>query len=154
MLVMIETITSKIKYNQQEGKATWVYVDEIHELWDDEYSLLAIERLWREVRKRGGICTGMSQNIVDALRGRATKTIVSNSEYIMLLSQGSMDIGLVSEIFNVSNEELEVIKNADVGTGLIKFGKKIVPFDNTLPKDNELYKLFTTDFHEKYGNKA
>lgn len=59
MLVMIESITAKIKYNQSDGVATWVYVDEMHELWGEEYSLHALEKMWREVRKRGGICTGM-----------------------------------------------------------------------------------------------
>ena len=57
MLVMIESITAKIKYNQSDGVATWVYVDEMHELWGEEYSLHALEKMWREVRKRGGICT-------------------------------------------------------------------------------------------------
>ena len=54
MLVMIESITAKIKYNQSDGVATWVYVDEMHELWGEEYSLHALEKMWREVRKRGG----------------------------------------------------------------------------------------------------
>ena len=36
MLVMIESITAKIKYNQSDGVATWVYVDEMHELWGEE----------------------------------------------------------------------------------------------------------------------
>ena len=30
-VVMIESITAKIKYNQSGGVATWVYVDEMHE---------------------------------------------------------------------------------------------------------------------------
>jgi len=42
MLVMIESITAKIKYNQSDGVATWVYVDEMHELWGEEYSLHAL----------------------------------------------------------------------------------------------------------------
>lgn len=81
MLVMIESITAKIKYNQSDGVATWVYVDEMHELWGEEYSLHALEKMWREVRKRGGICTGMSQNLIDAKRNRSTKTMVPIGVY-------------------------------------------------------------------------
>lgn len=91
MLVMIESITSRIKYNQSRDVATWVYVDEIHELWGEEYSLSAIKRMWREVRKRGGICTGMTQNIIEATDNNEIKTMVSNSEFTMLLDQGVMD---------------------------------------------------------------
>ena len=31
------------------------------------------------------------------------------------------------------------------------FGDKIVPFDNTMKKDSELYQLFNTNFHEIAG---
>ena len=40
---------------------------------------------------------------------------------------------------------------ADPGMGLIRFGDKIVPFDNTMKKDSELYQLFNTNFHEIAG---
>ena len=148
MLVMIESITSKIKYNQSSGIATWVYVDEIHELWGDEYSLHAIERMWREVRKRGGICTGMSQNLVDAISNRATKTIVSNSEFMMILDQGVMDREILSELFEVSSEQINCVNGANPGTGLIRFSDKIIPFSNEVDSDSKLYKLFNTNFHE------
>ena len=32
--------------------------------------------------------------------------------------------------------------------GLIRFGDKIVPFDNTMEKESSLYQLFNTNFHE------
>ena len=151
MLVMIESITAKIKYNQSDGVATWVYVDEMHELWGEEYSLHALEKMWREVRKRGGICTGMSQNLIDAQRNRSTKTMVSNSEFMLLLDQGTMDKEAVEDLFDISAEQLACVNGADPGMGLIRFGDKIVPFDNTMKKDSELYQLFNTTFHEIAG---
>ncbi len=126
-------------------------MDEIHELWGDEYSLHAIERMWREVRKRGGICTGMSQNLVDAISNRSTKTIVSNSEFMMILDQGVMDRDILSELFEVSSEQINCVNGAEPGTGLIRFSEKIVPFSNQVDGDNGLYKLFNTNFHEMVG---
>ena len=35
------------------------------------------------------------------------------------------------------------------GTGLLRFGKKIVPFDNTVEKGSELYNLYNTNMYEK-----
>ena len=153
MLVMIESITAKIKYNQSDGVATWVYVDEMHELWGEEYSLHALEKMWREVRKRGGICTGMSQNLIDAKRNRSTKTMVSNSEFMLLLDQGTMDKEAVEDLFDISSEQLACVNGAESGTGLIRFGDKIVPFDNTMEKDSSLYRLFNTNFHEMVKDK-
>ena len=153
MLVMIESITAKIKYNQSDGVATWVYVDEMHELWGEEYSLHALEKMWREVRKRGGICTGMSQNLIDAKRNRSTKTMVSNSEFMLLFDQGTMDKEAVEDLFDISSEQLACVNGAEPGTGLIRFGDKIVPFDNTMEKDSSLYRLFNTNFHEMVKDK-
>ena len=153
MLVMIESITAKIKYNQSDGVATWVYVDEMHELWGEEYSLHALEKMWREVRKRGGICTGMSQNLIDAQRNRSTKTMVSNSEFMLLLDQGTMDKEAVEDLFDISSEQLACVNGAEPGMGLIRFGDKIVPFDNTMEKDSSLYQLFNTNFHEMVNKK-
>ena len=153
MLVMIESITAKIKYNQSDGVATWVYVDEMHELWGEEYSLHALEKMWREVRKRGGICTGMSQNLIDAKRNRSTKTMVSNSEFMLLLDQGTMDKEAVEDLFDISSEQLACVNGVEPGTGLIRFGDKIVPFDNTMEKDSSLYQLFNTNFHEMVKDK-
>lgn len=153
MLVMIESITAKIKYNQTDGVATWVYVDEMHELWGEEYSLHALEKMWREVRKRGGICTGMSQNLIDAKQNRSTKTMVSNSEFMLLLDQGTMDKEAVEDLFDISSEQLACVNGVEPGTGLIRFGDKIVPFDNTMEKDSSLYQLFNTNFHEMVKDK-
>ena len=123
----------------------------MHELWGEEYSLHALEKMWREVRKRGGICTGMSQNLIDAQRNRSTKTMVSNSEFMLLLDQGTMDKEAVEDLFDISVEQLACVNGADPGMGLIRFGDKIVPFDNTMKKDSELYQLFNTTFHEIAG---
>ena len=78
----------------------------------------------------GGICTGMSQNLIDAKRNRSTKTMVSNSEFMLLLDQGTMDKEAVEDLFDISSEQLACVNGAEPGTGLIRFGDKIVPFDN------------------------
>ena len=144
MLVMIESITAKIKYNQSDGVATWVYVDEMHELWGEEYSLHALEKMWREVRKRGGICTGMSQNLIDAQRNRSTKTMVSNSEFVVMLNQAESDQERLSKLLNISPEQMSYVNGSEAGCGLMRYGSALVPFVNRFPTNTELYKLITT----------
>ena len=84
-------------------------------------------------------------------RNRSTKTMVSNSEFMLLLDQGTMDKEAVEDLFDISAEQLACVNGADPGMGLIRFGDKIVPFDNTMKKDSELYQLFNTNFHEIAG---
>lgn len=148
MLVSIESIKSRLRSNKKNKKATWVYLDEIHELWKDEYSVVALETLWREVRKLGGLCTGITQNILDGLANDSTKSMISNSEFTMLLEQGKIDKENLLEVFEVSDAQLDLVNGVPSGTGLIRFGDKLIPFDNVMPKNSKLYKLYNTSFHE------
>lgn len=149
MLVAIEAVKSKVQENKKAGRATWVYLDEVHELWKDEYAVKALEELWREVRKLGGLCTGMTQFIMDGLQNDSTASMIGNSEFTLLLEQGSVDKENLFDIFEVSNAQLKYVNEVDEGTGLVRFGKKIIPFDNVISKGSKLYKLFNTSFHEK-----
>lgn len=148
MLVTIEAVKSRVRENWKVGRATWVYLDEVHELWKDEYAVKALEELWREVRKLGGLCTGMTQFIMDGLQNDSTASMIGNSEFTLLLEQGSVDKENLFDIFEVSNTQLKYVNGVNEGTGLVRLGDKIIPFDNVIPKDNRLYKLFNTSFHE------
>ena len=63
MLVMMEAIQSRIIENGRRGIATWLYIDECHVLLGSEYSATYLQQLWKKVRKQGGLCTGISQNV-------------------------------------------------------------------------------------------
>ena len=68
MLVMMESIQNRIVENGKRGKATWLYIDEFHVLLNSEYSAKYLQQLWKKVRKQGGLCTGITQNVVDLLQ--------------------------------------------------------------------------------------
>ena len=40
------------------------------------------------------------------------------------------------------------ITNTASGMGLIKCGSVVIPFDNQISKDTDLYKLYNTNIHE------
>ena len=67
---------------------------------------------------------------------------------MLLLDQGTMDKEAVEDLFDISSEQLACVNGAEPGMGLIRFGYKIVPLDNTIDKENNLYQLFNTNFHE------
>ena len=129
--------------------ATWVYFDEIHEFWKDEYAMVEHDSTWREVRKLGGLATGMTQMILDGLQNPETKAMISNSEFAIMVEQGSIDKENLFDVFNISNEQLSYVNGVEPGTGIIRAGRKIIHFDNIVPKDNELYKLYNTSFHDE-----
>ena len=48
----------------------------------------------------------------------------------------------------VSEAQLRFVTNTASGMGLIKCGSVIIPFDNQISKDTDLYKLYNTNIHE------
>ena len=62
-----ESIQNRIVENGKRGKATWLYIDEFHVLLNSEYSAKYLQQLWKKVRKQGGLCTGITQNVVNLL---------------------------------------------------------------------------------------
>ncbi len=63
IIIMLESVRARIAENARKGKCTWVYIDEMHNLSQNAYSSQYLEKIWREVRKMGGLCTGITQNV-------------------------------------------------------------------------------------------
>ena len=60
-----------------------------------------------EVRKKqGGLCTGITQNIVDLLQNYTATTMLANSEFVALLKQANTDSSRMAEVIGVSEAQL------------------------------------------------
>lgn len=149
-LVMLENISARIAENAKIGRATWLYIDEFHTVLDKEYSAKYLYTLWKKVRKLGGLCTGITQNIVDMLQNYTAVTMLGNSEFIALLKQANVDSQELSRVAGIPEAQLRFVNNSPSGTGIIKHGSICIPFDNRMSKEeNPIYALFNTNLHEK-----
>ena len=162
-LIASELIRSRIEYNSKgvlvpSGKrkktrklvATNVIVDEFQIITQEELGREIFDNLYRTVRKQGGIMTCLTQTLSDNLLQAEMQAMLSNSEFIVLLNQSGIDRNILKQIYpEISEEEIRYVTNAKVGSGLIKCGDKVVPFDCELPKDNLLYALYNTNFYEQ-----
>ena len=153
MLVMMESIQNRIIANGKRGIATWLYIDEFHVLLNSEYSAKYLQQLWKKVRKQGGLCTGITQNIVDLLQNYTATTMLANSEFVALLKQANTDSSRMAEVIGVSEAQLRFVTNTSSGMGLMKCGNVVIPFDNTIEKGTDLYNLYNTNIHEKIAMK-
>lgn len=149
MLVMMESIQNRIIANGKRGIATWLYIDECHVLLNSDYSAKYLQQLWKKVRKQGGLCTGITQNIVDLLQNYTATTMLANSEFVVLLKQASTDSSRMAEVIGVSEAQLQYVTNTESGKGLLKCGNVVIPFDNTIRKGGRLYNLYNTNIHER-----
>ena len=143
MLVVLDSVFNRIVRNRALGRNTWVYIDEIYLLFQHEYSANFLFTLWKRVRKYGACCTGITQNVDDLLQSHTARTMLANSEFLVMLNQAATDREELAKLLNISDNQLSYITNVDSGRGLIKCGSTIVPFVDHFPK-NKLYQLMTT----------
>jgi len=144
LLVITDTMLNRVTLNWQRGKRTHVFIDEFHVVFDNEQSGNFFTSAWRQFRKRNAYPTAITQNVEYLLDSVQASTMVSNSEFVVMLNQAANDREKLAKLLNISNEQMSYVTNADAGCGLIRYGRALVPFINRFPKDTELYKLMTT----------
>ena len=144
MLVVLDSILNRITMNRSKGRNTFIFIDEIYLLFQHEYSANFLFTLWKRVRKYGAYCTGITQNVDDLLQSHTARTMLANSEFIVMLNQASTDRLELAKLLNISELQMGYITNVGAGRGLLKVGSSLVPFVNKFPTNTKLYKLMTT----------
>lgn len=117
---------------------------EIYLLFQHEYSANFLFTLWKRVRKYGAYCSGLTQNVEDLLQSHTARTMLANSEFIIMLNQAPTDKYEFAKLINISNEQMNYITDVNPGCGLIKVGSALVSFKNKFPRNTNLYKLMTS----------
>lgn len=144
LLVITDAMINRVSDNFKKGKRTHIFIDEIHVMFANEYSATFFNSAWRQFRKRNAYPTAITQNVEYLLSSVDASTMLSNSEFIVMLNQASSDRKELAKLLNISDEQMSYITNSDAGCGLIKYGSSLVPFINKFPKETKLYKLMTT----------
>ncbi len=144
MLVVLDSIFNRITRNRSLGRETYIFIDEIYLLFQHEYSANFLFTLWKRVRKYGAFCTGITQNVDDLLQSHTARTMLANSEFVIMLNQGSTDRDDLANLLQISEDQMKYITDVEAGHGLIKVGSSLVPFERKFPKNTELFRLMTT----------
>ena len=144
LLVITDTMLNRVTLNWKKGKRTHVFIDEFHVVFENEFSAAFFNSAWRQFRKRNAFPTAITQNVEYLLDSVQASTMLSNSEFIVMLNQAASDREKLGRLLNISNEQMNYITNVEAGSGLIKYGSALVPFVNRFPKNTKLYQLMTT----------
>ncbi|MCR5341150.1 MAG: ATP-binding protein, partial [Saccharofermentans sp.] len=144
LLVITDTMLNRVTLNWKKGKRTHVFIDEFHVVFENEFSAQFFNSAWRQFRKRNAYPTAITQNVEYLLDSVQASTMLSNSEFVIMLNQAASDRAKLAKLLNISEIQMRYITNAPAGTGLIKYGSALVPFVNRFNKDTKLYQLMTT----------
>jgi len=149
MLITLETLWQRILFNFRRGVRTWITIDEIYLLFANEYCTEFLYKLFKRARKYGAIITGITQNVEDLLRNDRVRTMLSNSDFIIMLNQATSDREELASLLNISKQQLSYVTNARAGHGLLFNGNAIIPFEDNFPENSYLYGLYNTDFNKR-----
>ena len=147
MLLILDYIWNRLSENRDKGRKTYIYFDEAHLLFQDEYSLDYLRMLWKRARKYGGVLTGITQNVEDLLKDDKSRSMLSNSEFLVLLKQNPTDAAKLQDILHFTDSEIQYVNDTPAGHGILVLGGKTkIPFYDEFPKDTKLYSMMTTNF--------
>ena len=149
MITIMHVLTQRFSYNVEQQRATHFIVDETQVVSRKGTSAEQLNTAVATFRKYGGICTMAMQNITAALENKMLKELFSNCNYKCFLDQGGADANALAQIQELSQTEFNALNSEEVGKGVMVWGKKVVLFDAKISKENELYPLINTNFHEK-----
>lgn len=148
LLIVLDFIWNKMITNFKAGVRTYCYVDEIHVLFQNEYSARFLQQLYKRGRKYGLVITGITQNMEDLLKSELARGMIGNSDFIMMLNQAPEDLKILSGMLKISEAQMSYVSRADAGCGLLFAENTIVPFVDRFPVDSYLYRLMSTKFGE------
>ena len=143
-MTITDAMLNRVNYNWARGKKTHVIVDEFHIAYENEYSGNFFTSAWRQFRKRNAYPVAITQNVDYLLNASQARSMLSNSEFIVMLNQAENDQERLSQLLNISPEQMTYVNGAEAGSGLLRYGNALVPFVNKFPSGTELYKLITT----------
>ena len=84
----------------------------------------------------------------DTCNKRSPIKLLASSEFVVVLQQANTESSKLAEVIGVSEAQLRFVTNTASGMGLIKCGSVVIPFDNQISKDTDLYRLYNTNIHE------
>ena len=145
LLVITDTILNRVTLNWKKGKRTHIFIDEFHVVFENEQSGIFFNSAWRQFRKRNGYPTAITQNVEYLLDSVQASTMLSNSEFVVMLNQAFSDRAKLSKLLNISDEQMSYVTNADAGCGAdqVRLGAGAVyqPFPQ---RYRAFYRLMTT----------
>lgn len=147
MMTVLNHVWNEIKSNRASGSGgrVWVYVDEFHVFFSDDFAATFFLSIYKRARKYGAGITGITQNVDELLASDQASLMLANSAFIELLRMSGTDAGTVKRLLKLSDSQVAQFTQADPGCGLIVAGDDLVPFDGRIPHDSPVFALNSTN---------
>lgn len=153
--IVLEYVWQRVSENRNRGVRTWVWIDEFSVMFNDgdgketQRSGQFFAKVYKRIRKYGGVPTAITQNVTDVLDSPQARTMLSNSEFAVLLQQKKEDVDALTDLYSLSASQRQYLTTGEKGSGLIVCGNKIIPFEKPIPTNSMMYNICSTKFEDK-----
>ena len=150
MMIVLENIWDRVAKNRAKGVKTQIFCDELYLLFKSEQSANFFYELYKRARKWGSVPCGITQNVDDLLRSELARTMISNTQFVVMLGQNETDREQLATLLHIPKETMDTYLNGvAAGSGMIYAGDYgVIPFDNSFPTNTDIYRIITTKFGE------
>jgi len=148
MMVCLDYVNNILAMNRHYGKATYIRLDELDEYLKHPASRKQVETFFQRARKYGGFCTGLIQNIDKLLDIPEARTMLKNSQNVIMMGQAEEDARILAGLYDLSDQDMDFLMTCEPGYGINRIGSNnIFRFDGTIPTTNAIYQFINTDGH-------
>ncbi|RRD50533.1 VirB4-like conjugal transfer ATPase, CD1110 family [Arachnia propionica] len=148
LMVVLDAVWRRVIANYGRGIRTWLYVDEFASMFSDRHAMEQLMSFWTRFRKKGGIPTGILQNITALLEVEEGRRMLNNADLLLLMGQQENDADALVDLLSLSEAQARVLTRAQPGEGLIRLGSTVLELDARRPQDGPLNELFNTAFQD------
>ncbi len=118
---IIEDVSYFLDNIEKESKGkTLIFIDEAHKYLDDKNISKKIRHVIKTGRKYNIGVVLITQDVIDFLQNRNTKTAILNSGCIFLLKQHEYIATLLGKVFGLSSDDLNFLIHSNLSEVLIK----------------------------------
>lgn len=108
LLIVLDFIWNRMIANCQLKVRTYCYVDEIHVLFQNDFSARYLQQLYKRGRKYGLVITGITQDVEDLLNSEMAKGMLYNSDFILMLNQNGDNLKQLTKLLGISEAQMEL----------------------------------------------
>lgn len=147
MMVVIDQVWNRVIRNKANGRRTWLYVDEFHRFFSNQYAAAQFKDIYKRARKYGLGVTGITQNVEEILDLQDAREMLSNSDFLMLLSQNSTD-AIAVRAADPERGAAPVLHRRAARPGTHEDRQRLRAVRRAHPRGGDLYRLYSTTFQE------
>ena len=146
---MLQHVRNATFANNAAGKPTYLFMEEVQILLENEPAARMLNEFYAEMRKWGLHMVCVTQHPITMLEHPIGKKMYENTGMHVFLPMQNLNAEYVAEYFRLSPTQKDIIdvRGDNKGRGLVSAAGMKIPFNAWIdPKwDKELYEMFNTD---------